>query len=72
MGFLDPTSFNWPRPDPPSMGGVPGRPTTFETPPPRPYLLRDIVVEVALSAVQIWNGDGLQLLFQKAQPLLLH
>lgn len=56
-------SFHWPHPDPPS---------TFGTPPPRSYLLRDVVVEVALCAVHIWDSDGLQLLLQKAQPLLLH
>ena len=34
--------------------------------------VRDIVVKVALCAVHVWDGDGLQLLFQKAQAFLLH
>lgn len=48
------------------------RPVPCPLPCPQACLLRDIVVEVALCAIHIWDVDVLQLLLQKAQPLLLH
>lgn len=61
-----------PLPRPLRFPGARPRPPESETPPRVPYLLRDVVVEVALPAPQVRNGNGLQLLFQKAQALLLH